>query len=41
MVLYSVREGEYRLLLTVDNGIMYIFVIGIGPRKVVYRKFQS
>ena len=38
-VLYSVREGEYRLLLMIDSGVMYIFVVGIGPRKTVYRRY--
>lgn len=36
--LYSCRIGSYRALLTIDNGILVIFVITIDHRSSVYRK---
>jgi len=35
--LYSCRIGSYRAILTIDNGILVIFVITIDPRGTVYR----
>lgn len=35
--LYSCRIGSYRALLTIDNGILMIFVITIDHRSSVYR----
>lgn len=35
--LYSCRIGVYRALLTIDNGILVIFVITIDHRSSVYR----
>jgi len=35
--LYSCRIGSYRALLTIDNGILVIFVITIDHRSSVYR----
>lgn len=35
--LYSCRIGSYRAILTIDNGILLIFVITIDGRGTVYR----
>ena len=35
--LYSLRIGTYRTILTIDNGILVIFVITIDNRSSVYR----
>lgn len=35
--LYSCRIGTYRAILTIDNGILVIFVITIDHRGSVYR----
>jgi mRNA interferase RelE/StbE len=35
--LYSYRIGTYRAILTIDNGILVIFVITIDHRGAVYR----
>lgn len=37
--LYSLRVGPYRAILTIDNGVMMIFVITIDDRSSVYRHF--
>ena len=35
--IYSCRIGTYRALLTIDNGLLVIFVITIDQRGTVYR----
>jgi len=35
--LYSLRVGMYRAILTIDNGILVIFVITMDNRSSVYR----
>ena len=35
--LYSLRVGSYRAILTIDNGILVIFVITLDHRGTVYR----
>ena len=35
--LYSHRIGSYRAILTIDNGVLVIFVIAIDHRSLVYR----
>jgi mRNA interferase RelE/StbE len=35
--LYSCRIGRYRAILTIDNGVLVIFVITIDTRGSVYR----
>ncbi len=35
--LYSYRIGTYRAILTIDNGILVIYVITIDHRGTVYR----
>ena len=39
--LYSHRVGEYRVILTIENNRMLIFIVEIGDRKTIYRKYQS
>jgi mRNA interferase RelE/StbE len=36
--LSSIRVGEYRVILSIDRGILVIFVIDAGDRRSVYRK---
>jgi mRNA interferase RelE/StbE len=35
--IYSCRIGTYRAILTIDNGILVIFIITIDHRGTVYR----
>ena len=35
--IYSCRVGTYRAILTIDNGVLVIFVITIDHRGTVYR----
>jgi mRNA interferase RelE/StbE len=37
--IYSLRVGEYRVLLNITRSQLIIFVIGAGYRSTVYRKF--
>jgi mRNA interferase RelE/StbE len=37
--LYSLRVGQYRVILAIEDGMMVIFVIEIGDRSTVYRKY--
>jgi len=36
--LYRIRSGDYRILYTIYEDEVYVYVIGIGHRKDVYRK---
>lgn len=40
-VLYSLRTGEYRAILEIMNDKLVLLVVEIGPRKTIYRKYQS
>ena len=37
--LYSYWVGEYRIILTIENDVMVIFVIEVGDRSKAYRKY--
>lgn len=37
--LYSLRVGQYRVILSIENDVMVIFVIEIGNRRNIYRKY--
>jgi mRNA interferase RelE/StbE len=37
--LYSCRVGHYRIIMTIDQGHLVIFVIEIDHRRSVYRNF--
>lgn len=34
---YRIRVGDYRIVYTVDNGLLIIEVIKVGHRKDIYR----
>ena len=36
---YSLRVGEYRVVMTIENQQLIIFVIEIGHRSTIYRKY--
>lgn len=36
---YSLRVGEYRVIMTIENQQLIIFVIEIGHRSKIYRKY--
>jgi mRNA interferase RelE/StbE len=36
---YSLRVGEYRVVMTIENQQLVIFVIEIGHRSRIYRKY--
>ncbi|MBR1368153.1 plasmid stabilization protein [Methanocalculus chunghsingensis] len=36
---YSYRIGRFRIILTIEDDMMVIFVIEIGDRSIVYRKY--
>ena len=37
--IYSLRIGEYRAILTIEEGRFVIFVIEVGHRSKIYRKY--
>jgi mRNA interferase RelE/StbE len=37
--LFSLRVGDYRVILSIENKIMLIFVLEIGHRSKIYRKY--
>jgi mRNA interferase RelE/StbE len=34
---YRIRQGHYRILYTIEDGVLIVQVIKIGHRKDVYR----
>lgn len=34
---YRIRAGDYRILYTIENDVLVVFVIAIGHRKDIYR----
>ena len=34
---YRIRQGDYRILYSIENEILVVYVIKIGHRKEVYR----
>jgi mRNA interferase RelE/StbE len=34
---YRIRQGQYRILYTIENSVLIVHVIKIGHRKDVYR----
>jgi mRNA interferase RelE/StbE len=36
--LYSIRVGDYRVIMTIEMGKMVILVIDVGHRSRIYRK---
>lgn len=39
--LYRVREGEYRIIYTIQDKELIVLVVKIGHRKEVYRKLSG
>ena len=37
--LFSLRVGDYRIIYTVDNGELIVYVIGAGNRGQIYNKY--
>ncbi len=37
--MYSLRVGQYRIILAIEGDTMVIIVIEIGNRSVIYRKY--
>lgn len=37
--LYSLRIGDYRAILSIENKLMIIFVLEVGHRSKVYQKY--
>ncbi len=37
--LYSLRAGRYRVIVAIEDDVMVIFVIEVGDRSTVYRKY--
>ncbi|MFW5987713.1 MAG: type II toxin-antitoxin system RelE family toxin [Methanohalophilus sp.] len=37
--LYSLRIGEYRVILSIDGDQLIVFVIEIGHRRNIYNKY--
>ncbi len=33
-----IRVGDYRVIYTVDDGVLLVLVLEIGPRKDIYRR---
>lgn len=37
--LYKLRVGDYRVIMSIESSKMIIFVLEVGHRSVVYRKY--
>lgn len=37
--LYRLRVGDYRVIMSIESNKMIIFVLEVGHRSVVYRKY--
>lgn len=38
--LYRLRVGDYRAIMSIEKAKMVIFVLEVGPRSVIYRKYR-
>lgn len=38
---YRLRVGDYRVIMSIENKRMIIFVVEVGHRSSVYRKYSS
>ena len=36
---YSIRAGDYRVIVSIENKIMLILVLDVGHRSKIYRKY--
>jgi len=39
--LYRIRQGQYRILYSIENLVLIVYVIKIGHRRDVYQSRQS
>jgi mRNA interferase RelE/StbE len=39
--LYSIRIGEYRLILSIEKSRLIVFVVDVGHRSKIYRRLQD
>ena len=37
--LYRLRVGDYRVIMSIERGKMVVFVLEVGHRSVIYRKY--
>lgn len=37
--LYRLRIGDYRIIMSIERGRLVIFVLDVGHRKAIYRKY--
>ena len=37
--LYRLRIGDYRVIMSIERGKLIVFVLDVGHRKVIYRKY--
>ena len=37
--LYRLRVGDYRLIMSIERKKMIVFIIEVGHRSVIYRKY--
>lgn len=37
--LYRLRVGDYRVIMSIENNKMIIFVLSVGRRKKIYKRF--
>jgi mRNA interferase RelE/StbE len=37
--LYRLRVGDYRVIMSIERGKMIVFVLEVGHRSVIYRKY--
>lgn len=36
---YSLRVGDYRVIMSIEKGKLVVFVLEVGHRKNIYRKY--
>lgn len=39
--LYRIRVGDYRVIYTIDDGVLLVLVVRIGNRREVYRSMKG
>jgi mRNA interferase RelE/StbE len=37
--LYALRIGDYRVIMSIENKLAVIFVLDVGNRSVIYKKY--
>ena len=37
--LFKLRIGDYRIIMSIDRGKMIIFVVEVGHRSIIYRRY--